>query len=101
MMIVSPDDRISSALSGIGARLEGTAACTLGLMLALGLAGLAGLLAFDAVVAGFGFVAGGGLIRSQAVVCDALEQAGWSDPRMSGGARLRPGRGMRSIALPE
>jgi hypothetical protein len=86
MMIVSPDDRIGSALSGIGARLEGTAACTLGLMLALCLAGLAGLLAFDAVVAALGFVAGGGLIRSRAVVRDALERAGWSDPRMSDAA---------------
>ena len=75
-MTVLPDDRISSALTGIGSRLEGIAACTLGLMLALCLAGLAGLLTFDAVAAALGFVVAGGLIISRAIVRDALERAG-------------------------
>ena len=75
-MIVLPDDRMSSALSGIGSRLEGIAACTLGLMLALFLAGLAGLLTFDGVAAGLGFAVGGGLLISRAIVRDALERDG-------------------------
>jgi hypothetical protein len=75
-MIVSPDDRISAALTGIGSRLEGTAAGTLGLLLALCLAGLAGQLTFDAVAAALGFVVGGGLIISRAIVREALERAG-------------------------
>ena len=73
-MSVLPDGRVSSALTSVGSRLEGIAARTLGLMLALCLAELAGLLAFDAVAAALGFVAGGGLIRSRAVVRDALER---------------------------
>jgi hypothetical protein len=79
-MIVSPDDRISAALTGIGSRLEGTAAGTLGLLLALCLAGLAGQLTFDAVAAALGFVVGGGLIISRAIVREALERAGWGGP---------------------
>ncbi len=75
-MTVLPDDRISAALTGIGSRLEGTAAGTLGLMLALCLAGLAELLTFDAVAAALGFVVGGGLLISRAIVGDALERAG-------------------------
>lgn len=74
-MIVPSDDRISAALAGIGPRLGRTAAGTLGLMLALGFAGLAGLLTFDAVAAALGFVAGGGLIISHAIVRDALGRA--------------------------
>jgi hypothetical protein len=81
-MTVLPNDRISSALTDIGFMLEGIAACTLGLMLALCLAGLAGLLTFDAVAAALGFVVGGGLITSHAIVRNALERAGWSDPRV-------------------
>lgn len=94
-MIASPDDRLGSALTDARPRLEGIAACTLGLMLALCLAGLAGLLAADAVVAALGFVAGGGLIRSRAVVREALARAGRRDPRVPGGARLRSGRDTR------
>ena len=86
-----PDDRISSALTGVGSRLEGIAARTLGLVLALCLAGLAGLLTFDTVAGALGFVAAGGLIRSRAVVRDALERAGWGDPRVSGDVRIWPG----------
>jgi hypothetical protein len=70
------DDGIGPALRSISPRLRGIAACTLGLMLALCLAGLAGLLAFDTAAAVLGFVAGGGLITSHAVVCDALARAG-------------------------
>jgi hypothetical protein len=81
-MTVLPNDRISSALTDIGFRLEGIAAYTLGLMLALCLARLAGLLTFDAVAAALGFVVGGGLITSHAIVRNALERAGWSDPRV-------------------
>jgi hypothetical protein len=73
---VSPDDRIGSALAGVGPRLERTAARTLGLALALCLAGLAGLLTFDAVAAALGFVVGGGLTLGHAIVRDALERAG-------------------------
>jgi hypothetical protein len=70
---VSLDDGVGSALDGIGSRLRGIAACTLGLMLALCLAGLTGMLTFDTAAAALGFVAGGGLIRSRAValVCMA------------------------------
>ena len=75
-MTMLPDDRISAALTGIGSRLEGTAAGTLGLLLALCLAGLAGLLTFDAVAAALGFVVGGGLALGHAIVRDALERAG-------------------------
>jgi hypothetical protein len=75
-MIVSPDDRVSTALAGIGPKLEGITACTLGLMLASCLAGLAGLLTFDAVAAALGFVVGGGLIGVRVVVRAALERAG-------------------------
>ena len=78
-MIVLPDARISSALSGMGSKLEGTAACTLGLMIALCLAGLAGLLTLHAALAAFGFTVGGGLIISRAIVRNALERAGRSD----------------------
>ena len=88
---VLPDDRISSALTGVGSRLEGIAARTLGLVLALCLAGLAGLLPSDAVAGAFGFVAAGGLIRSRAVVRDALDRAGWRDPRVSGDVKIWPG----------
>ena len=59
-MTVSPDDGISSALSGIGLRLKRVTACALGLVLALCLAGLAGPLALDTVAATLGFVAAGG-----------------------------------------
>jgi hypothetical protein len=52
------------------------AACTLGLTLALCLAGAAGLLTFDAVAAAVGFVVGGGLTVSHAVVGHALERDG-------------------------
>ena len=75
-MTVLLDDGFSSALSGIGSRLERIAACTLGLVLALCLAGLAGLLSLDTVAAALGFVAAGGLIGARVVVCDALERAG-------------------------
>jgi hypothetical protein len=75
-MTVSPDDRVSSALSGVGPRLERVAARTLGLVLALCLAGLAGLLAPDTVAAALGFVAAGGLIGARVVACDALGRAG-------------------------
>jgi hypothetical protein len=71
-----PNDGFGPALRGIGPRLRGIAACTLGLMLALCLAGLAGRLAFDTVAAALGFVAGGGLIASRAVVCAALARTG-------------------------
>ena len=67
-MSVLPDDRVSPALIGVGSRLEGIAARTLGLMLALCLAGLAGLLTFEAVAASLGFVVAGGLIISRATV---------------------------------
>jgi hypothetical protein len=73
-MTVLPDARTSPALTGIGSRLAGMAACTLGLTLALCLAGGAGLLTFDAVAVGF--VVGGGLIVSHAVVGHALERDG-------------------------
>jgi hypothetical protein len=89
-MGVLPDDRVSPALTGVGSRLEGIAARTLGLMLALCLAGLAGLLTFEAVAASLGFVVAGGLIISRATVQGALERAGWSDPRGSGDASVRP-----------
>jgi hypothetical protein len=75
-MTVSPDDGFSAALSGIGPRLKKVAARTLGLVLALCLAGLAGLLALDTVAAALGFVAAGGLIGARVVVCDALGRAG-------------------------
>jgi hypothetical protein len=91
-MTMPPDDRVGSALAGVGPRLEGMAARTLGLMLALCLAGLAGLLTFDAVAASLGFVVAGGLIISRAIVQGALERAGWSDPRGSGDASVRPAR---------
>jgi hypothetical protein len=74
-MIVSVDDRTSSALASIGPKLEGITACTLGLMLASCLAGLAGLLTFDGVAAALGFVMGGGLIGAHIVVRAALERA--------------------------
>ena len=74
-MTVSPDDGFSSALSGIGPRLERVAACALGLVLALCLAGLAGLLALGTVAAALGSVAAGGLIGARVVVRDALERA--------------------------
>ena len=91
-MTMPSDDRVGSALTGVGPRLEGIAARTLGLMLALCLAGLAGLLTFDAVAASLGFVVAGGLIMSRAIVQGALERAGWSDPRGSGDASIRPAR---------
>ena len=71
-MTMVPDDRISSALTDIGPRLGAIATRTLGLMLALCLAGLAGLLTFDAVAAAFGFVVAGGLIISRVIVGNAL-----------------------------
>ena len=86
-MIVLPEDRMSSALSGIGPRLEGIAACTLGLMLALFLAGLAGLLTFDGVAAALGFVVGGGLLISRAIVGDALERDGLLGQRIRSPSR--------------
>jgi hypothetical protein len=73
---VSLDGGYSSALSGIGSRLKRVAACTLGLMLALCLAGLTGQLSLDTVAAALGFVAAGGLMGARVVVCDALERAG-------------------------
>ncbi len=75
-MTVPLDDGFSSALSGIGSRLERMAACTLGLVLALCLAGLAGLLSLDTVAAALGFVAAGGLIGTRVVVRDALGRVG-------------------------
>jgi hypothetical protein len=75
-MTVLSDDQISSALTDIGPRLKVIAARTLGLMLALCLAGLAGLLTFDAVAATLGFVVAGGLIISRAIVRDGLERTG-------------------------
>jgi hypothetical protein len=75
-MTVLPDDQISSALTDFGPRLKVVAARTLGLMLALCLAGLAGLLTFDAVAATLGFVVAGGLIISRAIVRDGLERTG-------------------------
>jgi hypothetical protein len=72
----SPDHRISSGLASIGPTLGRIAACTLGLVLALCLAGLAGLLAFDAVAAAIGLVAGGGLLGGHAAVRHALEHDG-------------------------
>ncbi len=95
-MTMSPDDRVGSALTGVGPKLEGIAARALGLGLALCLAGLAGLLTFDAVAASLGFVVAGGLIISRAIVQGALERAGWSDPRVSGDARIWPGRDTRN-----
>jgi len=74
-MTVLPDARTGPALTGIGSRLAGMAACTLGLALALYLAGGVGLLTFDAVAAALGFVVGGGLIVSH-VVGHALERDG-------------------------
>jgi hypothetical protein len=75
-MTAISDDRISSALTGIGPRLSRVAAGTLGLMLALCFAGLAQLLTFDEMAAALGFVVGGGLIISRAIVGDALERTG-------------------------
>jgi hypothetical protein len=75
-MTALSDDRIGPALAGIGSALARMAARTLGLMLALGLAGLAGLLPFDVVAAALGLVAGGGLMGSHAIVRAALERAG-------------------------
>ena len=91
-MTMPPADRVGSALTGVGPRLEGIAAGALGLAIALCLAGLAGLLTFDAVAAPLGFVVAGGLIISRAIVQGALERAGWSDPRGSGDASIRPAR---------
>jgi hypothetical protein len=91
-MSVPPADRVGSALTGVGPRLEGVAARTLGLVLALCLAGLAGLLTFDAVAASLGFVVAGGLIIGRAIVQGALERAGRGDPRGSGDASIRPAR---------
>jgi hypothetical protein len=70
------DDRINSALTGLGPRLSRVAAGTLGLMLALCFAGLAQLLTFDEMAAALGFVVGGGLIISRAIVGDGLGRAG-------------------------
>jgi hypothetical protein len=70
------DDRINSALTGLGPRLSRVAAGTLGLMLALCFAGLAQLLTFDEMAAALGFVVGGGLIISRTIVGDALGRAG-------------------------
>ena len=53
-MTMSLDDRTNAALTSIGSQLEGTAAGTLGLLLALCLAGLAGQLTFDAVADAIG-----------------------------------------------
>jgi hypothetical protein len=75
-MTAISDDRISSALTDIGPRLSRVAAGTLGLMLALCFAGLAGLLTFDEMAAVLGFVVGGGLITSRAIVGDGLGRAG-------------------------
>jgi hypothetical protein len=100
-MIVSPDDRISAALTGIGSRLEGTAAGTLGLLLALCLAGLAGQLTFDAVAAALGFVVGGGLIISRAIVREALERAGWGGPLRVGQLANRASSAARSGPSPK
>ena len=75
-MTVSPDDGFGSALSGVGPRLKPVAARTLGLVLALCLARLAGLLALDTVAAALGFVTAGGLIGARVVVRDALGRAG-------------------------
>ena len=93
-MTVSPDDSFSSPLSGIGPRLKRVAACTLGLVLALCLAGLAGLLSLDTVAAALGFVAAGGLIGTRVVVRDALERAGGTWPRAAAPAGA-PGRRSR------
>ena len=88
-MTMPPDDRVGSALTGIGPKLEGIAARALGLVLALCLAGLVGLLTFDAVAAALGAVTGGGMVRGHAVVRGALERAGWNDPGVSGDASIR------------
>lgn len=76
IITVRSDHRVSAALAEVGTRLTGIAAGALGLMLALGIAGLAGLLPFDAVAGALGFVAGGGLIIGRAVVADALGRTG-------------------------
>ena len=81
-MTVLLDDGDGSALSGIGSRLRGVAARTLGLMLALCLGGLTGLLAFDIVAVALGCAAGGGLIRSRAIVYAALKRAGLRGQRL-------------------
>ena len=91
-MTMPPDDRVGSVLTGVGPELEGIAARVLGLMLALCLAGLAGLLTFDAVAASLGFVVAGGLIISQAIIQGALERAGCNDPGVSGDASTCPAR---------
>ena len=91
-MTMPPDDRVGSVLTGVGPELEGIAARVLGLMLALCLAGLAGLLTFDAVAASLGFAVAGGLIISQAFVQGALERAGWNDPGVLGDASTCPAR---------
>jgi hypothetical protein len=75
-MTMLMDDQINSALTGLGPRLSRVAAGTLGLMLALCFAGLAQLLTFDEMAATLGFVVGGGLIISRAIVGDALERTG-------------------------
>lgn len=74
-MTMPLDDRVSSALTGVAPKLEGLAACGLGLMLALCLAGLAGMLTSDTVVGGLGLVVGGGLAVGGAIVRDALQRA--------------------------
>jgi hypothetical protein len=91
-MTMPSSNRVGSALAGVGPRLEGMAARTLGLMLALCLAGLARLLSFDAVAASLGFVVAGGLIISRAIIQGALERVGRSGPRGSGDASVRPAR---------
>lgn len=72
---MATQDRISSALSGIGFRLQKLAACTLGLMLALCLAGLAGWLTFETVAAALGFLTGAGLMMGHLIVRTALGRA--------------------------
>lgn len=75
-MTIPSDDRVSSALTGVSPKLERIAACALGLMLALCLAGVARLLTPGTVAGALGFVVGGGLTISGAIVRDALERAG-------------------------
>jgi hypothetical protein len=100
-MTMSSDDRTNAALTSIGSQLEGTAAGTLGLLLALCLAGLAGRLTFDAVAAALGFVVGGGLIISRAIVREALERVGWGGPLGVGQLANRASSAARSRTLSE
>jgi hypothetical protein len=69
-----PDPTVSSRLARIGKRLEHVAACTLGLVIALCVAAVTGLLALDVAAAVIGFVLGGGLLGGHAIVRHALER---------------------------